>query len=113
VIRDCLPEPPDALGCFSLGVQPPVADPVVPDQQVSETVQRAMMFAPILGISCGGDGNKFRELFTELDKGHRQEISATRSKQGAKGMRELKNLDSSNIFEESSRSKGKKALSVC
>jgi hypothetical protein len=85
---------------------------VVPEQQVSETVQRAMMFAPILGILCGGDGNKLRDLFTDLDEGHHQEISATRSKQGAKGMRELKNLDCSNIFEGSSRSKRKKALSV-
>jgi hypothetical protein len=118
VMRDCSPEPvllpPEAMGCpqVSVVVQPPPTDPVVLDQQVFETVQRAMEIAPILGISCGGDVNQLRGLLTDLDKSHCHEISATCSKNGAKGKRELKNLDCSNIFEGSSRSIGNKALSV-
>jgi hypothetical protein len=65
-----------------------------------------------IGISCGGDEKQLLGLLTNLDKVHCQEISATRSKHGAKGSRELKNLDCSINFEGSSRGKGKRALSV-
>jgi hypothetical protein len=75
-------------------------------------VQCAIEIGPLLGIPCGGDEKQLLGLLTDLDKVHCQEISATRSKHGAKGGRELKNLDCSNIFEGSNHGKGKRALSI-
>jgi hypothetical protein len=71
-----------------------------------------MEIGPLLGITCGGDKKQLLGLLTDFDKVHYQEISATRSNHGTKGNRELKNLNCFNIFEESSRGKGKRALLV-
>jgi hypothetical protein len=84
----------------------------VQHEGVSEIVQRAMEIGPMLGISCGGDGNQLLNLLTALDKEHCQEVSATPSKRGTKGKRELKNLECSINFEGSSRGKRKRALSI-
>jgi hypothetical protein len=61
-----------------------------------------MEIGPLLGISYGGDGKQLLGLLTGLDKEHCQEVSATLSKRGTKGRRELKNLDCFVNFEGSS-----------
>jgi hypothetical protein len=129
-IRDYLLEPvqssPEAMNSpqASLVEQPPASVLVehhgvqvegesgVQHVEESKIVQCAMEIGPLLGISCGGDEKQLLGLLCDLDKVHCQEISATRSNHGAKGSRELKNLDCSNIFEGSSRGKGKRACLV-
>jgi hypothetical protein len=79
----------------------------VQHEGVSEIVQHAMEIGPMLGISLEVMG-----IRTALDKKHCREVSATPSKCGTKGKRELKNLECSINFEGSSRGKMKRALSV-
>lgn len=67
---------------------------------------------PFIGISCGSDGKQSLGLLTCLDKEHCQEVLATISKRGTKSRRELKNLECSINFEDSSHGKGKRAMSV-
>jgi hypothetical protein len=89
--------PSEASGSFMLLPRPKVS---------SATAKILLEDAQILPLQ------QLLGLLTDLDKVHCQEISATRSKHGVKGSRELKNLDCSINFEGSSRGKGKRALSV-
>jgi hypothetical protein len=65
----------------------------VGDVGYSEVVQSAMEIYPFLGISCGGNEKRLRDLLTILNKGKSHEVVASISK--SKGNRELKNLECS------------------
>jgi hypothetical protein len=65
----------------------------------SEFVQCAKEITPIVGISCVGHEKQFLALLTNLEEEHHHEVSATPSKHGTKGSRELKNLECSINFD--------------
>jgi hypothetical protein len=85
----------------------------VGDVGYSEVVQSAMEIYPFLGISCGGNEKRLRDLLTVLDKGKSHEVVASISK--SKGSRELK-IWSALFFDTrgdgSSRGKGKRVHSM-
>jgi hypothetical protein len=56
----------------------------------SKTVLDSMKFAPVVGMTWGGEDNKMLEMFSDYEKRkHSAEVSTPK----VKGLRELKNLD--------------------
>jgi hypothetical protein len=73
-----------------------VAD--IPTEGYSKEVIHSMNFAPMVGLSWGGDDKRMLNLLSGIEK-EKRELAAPK----VKGKRELKNLDCSLNFEASGR----------